>query len=268
MTLSLSGYTVGANAPLTHARILWAPISGVISGDGAGAALAGNDYTYQRWQPGALPATWTLTLSAPAAVDTLFIAAHTLGTAGASVAVQTSATLDAAFTTRATLAPADNSTIAVMFNTAGGALHQLRRVRLALSGGAAGAPAPAIGIIRWGVALQMARPIFGGAVPIGLARAVETRHAISETGQWLGRTIQRQARRSTLEWQNLPAAWYRAAFAPFAETLPQRPFGLIQNPARMPESVAWCWTDDVPQPSNMGLRDLMQVSLSVTGFLE
>ena len=43
MTLSLSGYTVGANAPLTHARILWAPISGVISGDGAGAALAGND---------------------------------------------------------------------------------------------------------------------------------------------------------------------------------------------------------------------------------
>jgi hypothetical protein len=36
----------------------------------------------------------------------------------------------------------------------------------------------------------------------------------------------------------------------------------------MPESVAWCWTDETPAPANMGVKDYMQVSLGITGFLE
>jgi hypothetical protein len=71
-----------------------------------------------------------------------------------------------------------------------------------------------------------------------------------------------------MSWMHLTAEWYRANFKAFAEALPQTPFGLIQNPSKMPESVAWCWTDQVPQPENMGIRDFMQVSLPVTGFLE
>jgi hypothetical protein len=34
----------------------------------------------------------------------------------------------------------------------------------------------------------------------------------------------------------------------------------------MPESAAWCWTDQTPQPANMGIKDYMQVSLDITGF--
>ena len=49
--------------------------------------------------------------------------------------------------------------------------------------------------------------------------------------------------------------------------LPQTPFALIQNPLRMPESVAWAWCDQTPQPSNQGVRDLMSVSLDITGYL-
>lgn len=69
-----------------------------------------------------------------------------------------------------------------------------------------------------------------------------------------------------MDWPYLTADWYRSNFAPFAEALPQTPFALIQNPLRMPESVAWCWTDDVPEPENMGILDLMQVSLRITGY--
>jgi hypothetical protein len=264
VTLSLSGYTLGANQPLNHARILYAPIAGTITAGGSDGALAANDFTWQRWVPGALPASWKIVTAAAANVDTLFIAAHNLGSTSTTVLVETAATVGGAFTTRATIAPTDDSAIAVMINTAG-APYSLRELRLSLSGASAEVK---VGIIRAGVALQMQQPVFGGVRPIGLSRLVETRHSLSETGQWLGRTIQRQASRTDMPWAHLSSAWYRANFAPFALTLPQAPFGLIQNPSRMPESVAWCWTDEAPQPENMGIRDLMQVSLSITGFLE
>jgi hypothetical protein len=262
MTLDTSGYTVGSNEPLNHARILYAPITGTVAADGTGGELAINDYTFQRWALGASSCNWTLVSSNDANVDTVFIAAHSL--AGATILVQTAATVGGAFTTRATINPTDNSTIAVMFNNAG-TPYVVRELRLSISGAS---EAATVGIIRFGEALQMQRPVFGGIQPIGLTRAVETRHSMSETGQWLGRTIQRQARRTSMPWAHLTADWYRANFEPFSLALPQTPFGLIQNPARMPESVAWCWTDETPQPENMGIRDLMSVSLGITGFLE
>lgn len=264
MTLSTSGYALGANQPLSHARILWSPISGVVTAGGTDGNLASNDYTFQKWACGALPSNWTLVAAANVDVDTIFLAAHNLGTTGSTVLVQTASTLGGAFTTRATIVPTDDTAIAVMINNAG-TPYSIREIRIQVTGASAAAQ---IGIIRAGVALQMTQPVFAGVRPIGLSRAVETRHAISETGQWLGRTIQRQASQTDMNWTHLTAAWYRSDFQPFALTLPQKPFGLIQNPDRMPESVAWCWTSAAPAPENMGVRDYMAVSLSVTGFLE
>ena len=264
MTLSTSGYTVGPNQPLNHARILYAPIAGTITADGADGDLAANDFTSQKWACGTLPADWTLVTAANASVDTVFIAAHNLGSTGSTVIIKTAATVGGAFTTRATVVPADDSAIAVMINS-GGTPYVIREIQIEITGAS---DAAKIGIIRAGVALQMQRPVFGGVRPIGLNRLVETRHAISETGQWLGRTIQRQASRTTMDWQNLSAAWVRSDFRPFSLALPQTPFGFVQNPLRMPESVAWCWTDQAPAPENMGVRDLMSVSLEITGLLE
>lgn len=264
MTLSTSGYTVGSNMPLNHARILYAPITGTVTAGGTNGDYATNDYTFQRWACGALTSTWVLVTAADASVDTVFIAAHNLGSTGSTVAISTAATVGGAHTTRATIVPTDDTTIAVMINNAGTA-YTIREIKLTITGASSAAE---IGIIRAGVALQMERPVYGGVVPIGLSRIVETRHSISETGQWLGRTVQRQARRTQMPWQNLTAAWVRSTWATFALTLPHTPFGLIQNPSKMAESVAWCWTDEVPQPENAGTRDLMSVSLGITGFLE
>lgn len=264
MTLSTSGYTLGSNQPLNHARILWSPITGTVTAGGTDGVLAANDYTFQRWSCGALPSSWTLVAAANFDLDTVFIAAHNLGSTGSTVLIQTASTLGGAFTTRATIVPTDNSTIAVMINNAG-APYSIRELRVQVTGASS---AVQIGIIRAGVALQMTQPVFSGVKPIGLSRAVETRQAVSETGQWLGRTIQRQAAPSQMDWSHLDDAWYKANFQPFALSLPQTPFGLIQNPSAMPESVAWCWTDAVPVPEYMGVRAYMQVSLPVTGFLE
>ena len=264
MTLSTSGYTVGSNEPLNHARILWSPITGTITAGGTNGDFAANPFTFQKWSCGTLPSNWTLVTAANANVDTVFIAAHNLGSTGSTVLVQTAATVGGAFTTRATIVPTDNSAIAVMINNAG-TPYVIREIRIQVTGASGAAE---IGIIRAGVALQMQRAVFGGATPIGLARLVEARQSISETGQFLGVTIQRQAIPVEMNWQHLEADWYRTNFAPFALALPQTPFGLIQNPLRMPEGVAWCWSPAVPTPQNMGIRDLMSVSLQATGLLE
>lgn len=264
MTLSTSGYFVGdSNYPLNHARILWAPITGTVTAGGTNGDLAANDFTFQRWAPGALPQNWTLATAANAQIDMVFIAAHNLGSTGSTVEILTAATSGGALTSRATVTPADDSAIAIFINNAGNP-YTIRDLRVTVTGTSSDVQ---VGIIRAGVALQMERPVYGGAAPIGLTRIVETRHSISETGQWLGRTIQRQARRTTMEWQNLTAAWYRANFEPFSLSLPQTPFAFVQNPLRMPESVAWCWTDQTPQPQNTGTRDLMSVQLEIVGFL-
>lgn len=262
MTLVITGYTVGANQPLTHARILYAPLTGDVTADGDSGSLAANDFTNQRWNVGPSPSAWELDAGVASEVDTVFIAAHSL--AGATVTIATAETLIDSYVDRAEFTPADNSTIAVMFNNAG-VPYEARRIRITVSDGSG---FERVGIIRIGKALQMTQAVYGGVQPVGLNRVVETRHAMSETGQWLGRTIQRQARRTAMPWAHLKADWYRSTFEPFSLTLPQQPFGLIQNPAEMPESVAYCWTDETPTPENMGIRDYMSVSLNITAFLE
>lgn len=264
--LDLTAYTIGANRPLDHTRILWQPIPGAVTADGAGGELAANDYTYQHWTTDSFPASWTLLADPGSQIDTVFIAGHNLGSIGATVQLYTSA--DAAgdtFTLRATLAPTDNDAIAIMCNDGAGAPHVIRRYRIRLTGGD---DAAQIAIIRGGVALQMQMPELGEITPIGLRRAVTAQQQQSETGQWLGMTIQRQHRPGMLNWSHLDAAWYRDTFAPFADALPQTPFGLIQNAALLPESIAWVWaTDGPPEPHYPDNRLLIQTQLRVTGYL-
>ena len=187
MTLSLTGYTVGANQALTRARILYAPITGTVTATGTNGSLATNDYPAQRWTPAAGSSNWTIQTAANASVDCCFIAAHNL--AGKTVLIQTATAVGGPYTTRATIVPADNSTICALFNTTAGNPYTIREMRINVSDGTG----VTVGIIRFGVALQMSQSIMGGHAPLQLNRATETRQSLSETGNWLGRT--QQARR-------------------------------------------------------------------------
>ena len=262
MTLDVTGYTVGSNEPLNHARILWDVLAGTVSADGTNGDYAANDYTAQRWTLAAGANDWTLTLTAAADVDTVFISAHNL--TGRTVVISTSPDLVTAYTTRATVVVGDNSTIAALFNDGSGNAISAQRIKVNVSEGTDNV----VGIIRAGEALQMQRPFYGGYAPIRLNRVTEGQQSFSETGQWLGRTEKRRALSTTYNWVHLTADWYRTNFDPFAQTLPLKPFGIVGNPSRMAEDVAWAWVQNDPSPSNMGIRDLMQVSLNVTGYWE
>ena len=258
--LDVTGYTVGSNEPLDRARILWDMIEGAVTADGTSGDLANNDYTAQRWELAAGANDWVLTMPEAVDVDTVFISAHNLS--GATVTISTSPDLVTAYTTRATISPTDNSTIAALFNDGSGDPISTQRLKVNVDEG----DGLTVGIIRAGTALQMQRPFYGGFAPTRLNRVTEGQQSFSETGQWLGRTEKRRALIGSYNWQHLSADWYRANFEPFAKTLPLSPFGIVGNPASMPEDVVWGWANGDLRPSNMGIVNLMQVGLEMTGF--
>ena len=259
MTINTAAYTVGTNQPLNHARILWDMITGTVTGGGTNPAYAANDYTSQRWalNPGAQ--AWTLQAAADVQVDCVFIAAHNLS--GKTVTISTAATAGGAHTTRATVTPADNSTICVLFNDAGTA-YTAREIRVSVNNGTD----VAIGIIRAGLALQMPIPIYGGHRPLNLNRVTEAQQQFSETGQWLGRIVKRRAVATSYAWDYLKASWYDSYFEPFAQTLPLKPFCIAGNPQKIASDVGFVWTDRDVEPANMGVKAYRSVSLNVTGY--
>lgn len=259
MTINTASYTVGTNEPLNHARILYAPLTGTITGDGTNPSYAANDYTSQRWELAPGSNTWTLQTASDATIDCVFIAAHNLS--GKVVTISTASTAGGAHTTRATVSPIDNTTICALFNGAGIA-YTIREVRLVINDGTD----IAIGVIRAGVALQMPIPLYGGHKPLNLNRVTEAQQQFSETGQWLGRIIKRRAVTSSYDWEYLTTTWYDTYFEPFAKTIPLNPFFIAGNPSKITTDVGFVWTDRDVEPVNMGINAYRSVSLSVTGY--
>jgi hypothetical protein len=259
MTISTSSYTVGTNEPLNHARILYATLSGTVSGDGTNPSYAANNYTSQRWELSPGTSNWNLTTTSDAEIDCVFIAAHNLS--GKIITVQTSNTVGGAYTTRATLTPSDNSTIAILFNNSGTA-YTIRELRVSINDGSN----IAVGIIKAGKAMQMPIPIYGGHRPLNLNRVTEAQQQFSETGQWLGRIIKRRAVTTSYDWEYLSASWYDTYFEPFAKTLPLEPFCIAGNPSKITSDVGFVWTDRDPEPVQMGVQTYRSVTISVTGY--
>ena len=282
MTLITSDYTVGSNQPLNHARILWDFKAGAATGDGAGAALAANDYTAQRWDSQGAGA-WVFKFDDNQNVDTFVIAGHNLS--GTIVSIETTIATDELLTTEAgenlqteteedilgeniespfsaltSFTPTDNTPIFLMINDDLGADLVLKSYKITVS------RAAQIAIIRAGKALQMQRAIYGGHNVSLWNRATEGQQAFSETGQWLGRTQKRLAYANSYEWMHIKASWYRDNFEPFAQTLPLKPFAIAGNPSKMPQDVAWAWSAGDVSPQNMGLRDFVTFGMQVTGF--
>lgn len=252
--------------PLTHARIGHATITrtGTLLASGEQptfeADAAANPLTYEAWKPDALPATWRIDAGAAVSVDYVGIAAHTLGTDGASVKVQHSDndTDWSDVTDLAEHSPTDDSPILFLFASES---HRYWRIRVT------GTTIPSIGVVYIGAALAMPRPIYGGHSPLDLSRQTVIRPQKSERGQFLGRSIVRSGFATSFSWQHLTPTFYRDEFDPFVEDARRFPFFLAWRPAAFPAGVGYVWADQDIQPSNMGIgKGLMQVSLAVEGL--
>ena len=258
-----SGYVLPyGDMPLTHARI--AHSSNWLSGGTAVASTTDASYfadgplnslTYERWKPTALAATWEYNHGSTGTCDYCCIGAHTLGTSGNTLEVQYwsgSAWVDLI---PATAITNDMAVMAIF----GRQTRQRWRVRIT------NGTVPEIGVVKFGLSMQMPRPIYGGHAPLEMGRQTQLRSNYSETGEFLGRTRQRVQMSAAFAWQHLSASWVRSTFRPFQKAMETEPFFLAWRPSEFSE-VALCQTDEVPIPQNMGIRDLMSVEMGVRAF--
>lgn len=259
MTVEIESGAGGAQS-LTHARIGWqnlargASIAASTTASGYTATGASLPDTYQFWQPTALPATWRADLGSAQAVDYCGVAAHDLATQGATLIVESS-TNDSTWTERGRVTPSDDSAIMVLFPSV-----SARYWRVQITG----STMPTIGVIHFGAALAMTRPIFGGVTPSGLARVTTIRPNISEGGQWLGRSIERKGYQFSASWRHLAPSFVRGDFDTFVKAARSYPFFFAWRPSYVGDCIYASADGDIVA-SNMGLRDFMEVSIDMTG---
>lgn len=258
-----SGYTLpSGDQPLTHARIAhsgnW--ITGTASSNSTAPGFfvdAPNDsLTYEFWQPATATAFWILTPPSDETIDYCCIAAHNLGSSGATLQVQFQMSPTTWGVLTNVTAITDDSPIFVIFQPITAPAFRIR---------VAGPVRPRIGVVRFGQALQMPQPLYAGHTPLILSRQTTMRSNKSTTGEFLGRTRLRNARSTQITWEHLRADWVRQNWIPFQFAMEEDPFFLAWRPIRFPNDVGYCYVDggSLPAPSNMGVLDFMQVSMNV-----
>lgn len=248
--------------PLKNARIGYKSIATndnvIASSEEAGFPAQGavNSLTYEAWRPVTLPATWTVDYGETVDADYVGIANHSFATDRCTVDIEYS--LDGSnWTTLAELSPGTGEPIMIL----SAQTVTARYWRLSVDG----LSVPTVGVIYIGEALAMQRPIYGGHRPITLNRNSKVIGNKSESGNILGVTKIRMGNSATYEWSHLKADWYRTNFDPFAKTSTTRGFFIAWNPQEHPDEVGFGLSKSEPQPSNMGINNYMEVSLSVDG---
>jgi hypothetical protein len=204
-----------------------------------------NSLTYERWKPAAAPATYEYDHGTAAQCDCAGVAAHTLGTAGATVALQY---YDATWKTVATVTPVDDMPILFLF-----APVTAQRWRLSITGAAA-----EVGVFKLGMAMQMPQTVDPGHQPLNLSRQVQLRTNRSDTGETLGRSIQRTMLGTSYQWRNLEDQWIRDVWRSFQTAIAAEPFFMAWQPEVWSE-VALCSVDELPVPVETGERTRSRV---------
>ena len=187
--------------------------------------------------------------------DMFCIASHNLSTSAGIITIAHGAAHTDIM--GASITPTDNEPVMAIFEPLTPTEWRLTVSRAVL---------PQIGVVRWGKALQMQRPVFGGHEPMALSRNTVMRANKSTTGEWLGQTTLRTSRSTSFSWSNIDDDWTRTNWVPFQKAAEREPFFLAWRPITYSEA-GYCSISKHKTPSNAGVRALMSLSLDVTGFL-
>lgn len=209
--------------------------------------------TWERWRPALGSVTVKFQMTAAAEVDYIAIGAHALS--GETLVIQTAATVGGAVTDVDVVAPTDNKAIMLTFD--------VRTIQEVIVTGTLIA-ASEVGSIFAGKLLRMPRSIYGGHSPISLSKKTKYQSVMSESGQFLGRTITRKGLQASFSWQFLEPNWYRDTFQTFTDSARTKPFYIKWKPDDFSEEVAFGYLTGDPAPSNMGGgHALMSVSVTM-----
>jgi hypothetical protein len=248
-----------ADEPLCNARI--AHSGNWLDGGTATASSTDSDYfedaptntlTYEKWKPnGTSSETWEYDHGSAATCNYCAIAGHTIGTSGATIQVGYH---DGS--TWSNLIPAqtvsDNGPIFCIF-----APTTAQRWRIAVDGAA-----PTVGVVKFGLALQMPQDIYAGHTPAGFSQQPIRRTNFSEAGETLGTAVSRRYSQNTYAWDRLPHWWMTANWTALQRALETDPIWIAWRPISYPD-VSFGMVEETPIPETTGLLNFLQTSITV-----
>ena len=252
--------------PLNHARmgidnaLDGATITATSSATGFDPENVIDGTTYDYWRPTSGNATLTATLSSVQEIDYLGIAAHDLGSVGASFQLQHYIdggwvdTTDAYTPNQFTAIQTGDATIMAFFPRV-----FTDRVRVIFTSDTVFS----VGVLYVGKAFAFERPFYQGHRPLNLNRRTTIARHVTERGLDVGRHIRRKGATTQIAVNNQTPQFIRNQVAPFIAKRRTKGFFFAWRPDSLPDDVAFCWSTDNIQPVNNGRRDLMDLSFSV-----
>jgi hypothetical protein len=228
------------------------------SSEAAGFEVDGlaNPLTFDRWKPDEMDASIFVDFGTAKDFDYIGLASHTLATVQA-VATASYSTDGITYIDIADVSVGDNKPIMMIFPTI-----KARYVKIVFTG----TTAPSLGVLFIGPVLTVERGFYGGHTPITMGRKTNRLQNKTEGGQYAGVSIITEGVTTSVEWKHLGAVWYRQNFEPFVIYARNNPFFFAWRNLDFPAEVGYVWVNGDIRPSNMGIRDLMEVSMNLEGF--
>lgn len=213
--------------------------------------------TVDYWQGISFPVTYLIDFGTTVDIDYVGLVGN-LGSCGATARIDadTSATPTTQFATD--VLPADDGPL-MFIDT----LRTIRYLKLTLTGSSL---VPKIFSIYVGQLLKMPYGVYGGHTPITLSRQTELQATMTRGGQFVTQTYRRMGVKTTANFKNLKAAWYRTNFDPFVKAARRYPYFWSWRPADYPREVGYVWTPNDIAPVNQGVKDFMTVSVPMVGI--
>lgn len=227
---------------------------------GAEAANALEETTFDYWTPTAVPATLTTESAMTEKVDCMAIAAHDIGTTGATVSVEHSAD-GVIWVEVGSHAPTDDTTIVMVFKPV-----TAKWWRLVVSGAVA-----SIGVVRMGFRLVFPSGINTGYTPINLARRITVQGGVTVGGQFGGQRITKRGASTTVSVAAMDRSFVDNDMADFHLHYDEgRSFFWAGGPAIFPNDVAYCWrppTGGEIKPSYVESGVLAEFSMTIEAYV-
>lgn len=195
------------------------------------AANALGPQTYDFWTPESLPATLGVTLDASVECDACAIIAHTLGSAGATVAVQYHDGDD--WVTAQSVTPDDDSDILMLFGE-----QDSDQWRILITG----TDEPHVGVVMIGPRLIIPFGVTPSYTPLNLALNVELMHSETVSGQHIDNRVVRTGAGTTIQLAPQEREWIETDAKPFiAHYNAGKPFIWASDPELLPDDFGYCW---------------------------
>lgn len=268
MTTRIQAAFTGIQYPLDHPRIGWQAHGGTVSVSSADAGFPGaaalDPRTITAWRPQSLTANWILTFPEPSVVSYVGIGAHNLGSTGCEVRLQIPDGGGGWTLIPGTEGiPSDDG--ALVFLIMPRVLSAIRVLIRDLGG----ASIPTIGHIRVGEVMEWPQRAQFTGLPITEARQIEYQFNQSQTGEFMGMTVERKGLQFPVTIQHLSEAWAAEKYAPFRKHADAgQTFFITTRPGKYPGEVAYCYASSLVQSERAlpNFRISRDVTMNLRGY--